>query len=66
MVSSTDGASTITGWKRRSSAASFSMYCRCSFRVVAPMQCNSPRASMGFNMLPASGDPSVRPAPTML
>ena len=66
MVSSTDGSSTITGWKRRSSAASFSMYCLYSFSVVAPMQCSSPLASMGFSILPASIDPSVLPAPTMV
>jgi hypothetical protein len=37
MVSSTDGSSTSTGWKRRSRAASFSMCLRYSSRVVAPM-----------------------------
>ena len=31
IVSSTVGSSTVTGWKRRSSAASFSMYLRYSF-----------------------------------
>jgi len=56
----------MTGWKRRSRAASFSMYLRYSSRVVAPRQCSSPRASMGLSMLPASIDPSARPAPTML
>ena len=56
----------MTGWKRRSRAASFSTYLRYSSSVVAPMQCSSPRASMGFSMLPASGEPSARPAPTML
>ena len=66
MVSSTFGGATMTGWKRRSSALSFSMYRRCSARVVAPMQCSSPRASMGLSMLPASLDPSVLPAPTMV
>ncbi len=55
-----------TGWNRRSSAASFSTCLRYSFRVVAPMQCSSPRASMGLSMLPASDEPSVRPAPTMV
>ncbi len=60
------GASTITGWKRRSSAASFSMCLRYSSSVVAPMQCSSPRASIGLSMLPASGQPSVLPAPTMV
>eukprot|EP00966_Prymnesium_polylepis_P198247 4594178-Prymnesium_polylepis.1 len=32
---SADGSSTVTGWKRRASAASFSI-CRYSARVVAP------------------------------
>ena len=49
MVSSTVGASTTIGWKRRSSAASFSMYLRYSSSVVAPMQCSSPRASIGLS-----------------
>ena len=65
-MSSTVGWSTRIGWKRRSSAGSFSMYFRYSSSVVAPMQCNSPRASMGFNILPASMLPSEAPAPTMV
>ena len=64
IVSSTVGWSTITGWKRRSSAASFSMYFRYSSSVVAPMVCSSPRASIGFSMLDASIEPSAAPAPT--
>src|ERR1039458_4511103 len=64
IVSSTEGSSTRTGWKRRSSAASFSMYLRYSSSVVAPMQCSSPRASIGLSRFPASIDPSVFPAPT--
>src|SRR3990167_5950838 len=40
------------------------MYLRNSSNVVAPTQCNSPRASAGFNILPASIAPSLRPAPT--
>ncbi len=56
MVSSTVGWSTSTGWKRRSSAASFSMCLRYSSSVVAPMQCSSPRASIGLSRLPASID----------
>ena len=36
MVSSTVGSLTMTGWKRRSRAASFSIYWRYSLRVVAP------------------------------
>src|SRR5437762_4863799 len=41
MVASTLGSSTSTFWKRRSSAASFSMFLRYSSSVVAPMQCSS-------------------------
>ena len=63
-ASSTVGSSTITGWKRRSSAASFSMYLRYSSRVVAPMHCSSPRASGGLRMFAASMAPSAAPAPT--
>ena len=44
------GSSTFTGWKRRSSAASFSRCLRYSSRVVAPMVCSSPRASIGFRI----------------
>ncbi len=65
-VSSTVGCSTSTGWKRRSRAASFSMCCRYSSRVVAPIQCSSPLASIGLSMLPASMEPSALPAPTMV
>ena len=42
------------------------MYSRYSSSVVAPMQCSSPRASIGFSRLPASIAPSVLPAPTMV
>ncbi len=64
IVSSTVGSSTNTGWKRRSSAASFSMCLRYSSSVVAPMACSSPRASIGLSMLQASMAPSAAPAPT--
>ena len=64
MVSSTVGWSTMTGWKRRSRAASFSMCLRYSSSVVAPMQCSSPRASIGLSRLLASMAPSAAPAPT--
>src|SRR5438876_3944361 len=64
IVSSTDGSPTYTGWKRRSRAASFSMYLRYSSRVVAPTTCSSPRARAGFSMLEASMAPSAAPAPT--
>ena len=66
MVSSTLGWSTMMGWKRRSSAPSFSMYLRYSSSVVAPMHCSSPRASAGFSMFEASIAPSAPPAPTMV
>ncbi len=67
MVSSTDGGGTNTCWKRRSRAASFSMYWRYSSRVVAPISRSSPRASIGLIMLPASMAPSAPPpAPTMV
>ena len=66
MVSSRPGSSTRTGWNRRSRALSFSIYFRYSSSVVAPMQCSSPLASIGFNMLPASIEPSAAPAPTMV
>src|SRR5215469_7178348 len=52
------------GWKRRSSAASFSRYLRYSSSVVAPMVCSSPRASMGLRIEAASIAPSAAPAPT--
>ena len=58
------GSSTITGWKRRSRAASFSMYLRYSSRVVAPMHCSSPRDNGGLRMFAASIAPSAAPAPT--
>ena len=63
-VSSTDGSPTNTGWKRRSSALSFSTCLRYSSSVVAPMQRSSPRASAGLSMLAASTAPSAPPAPT--
>jgi len=51
-------------WKRRSRAASFSIYLRYSLRVVAPMARRPPRASAGLSMLLASIAPSAAPAPT--
>mmetsp|Transcript_93708 Transcript_93708/g.176170 ORF Transcript_93708/g.176170 Transcript_93708/m.176170 type:complete len:273 (-) Transcript_93708:617-1435(-) len=59
-----DGSSMFTGAKRRSRAASFSMYLRYSAMVVAPMHCSSPRARAGFIKLAASIAPSAAPAPT--
>jgi len=64
IVSSTDGSSTYTGAKRRSSAESRSTYWRYSSSVVAPMQFSSPRARAGFIMLLASSAPDAAPAPT--
>ena len=64
MVCSSVGSSTMTGWKRRSRAASRSMYLRYSSRVVAPMHWSSPRDSGGLRMLAASMAPSAAPAPT--
>ena len=51
------------GWKRRSSAGSFSMRLRYSSSVVAPMARSSPRARAGFSRLEASIEPSAAPAP---
>ena len=42
------------------------MYFLYSSRVVAPMQWSSPLASFGFRRFPASIDPSVFPAPTIV
>ena len=64
MVWAIVGSATWIGWKRRSSAASFSRYLRYSSSVVAPMVCSSPRASIGLRMLAASIAPSAAPAPT--
>ena len=64
IVCSSVGSSTMTGWKRRSRAASRSMYLRYSSSVVAPMHWSSPRASGGLRMLAASMAPSAAPAPT--
>ena len=58
------GSLTNTGWKRRASAASFSTCFLYSSSVVAPMQCNSPRASAGLSKFDASIAPSPLPAPT--
>ena len=65
-MSSTVGSPTSTGWKRRSSAGSFSMCLRYSSSVVAPTARSSPRASIGLSMLPASIAPSAAPAPTIV
>src|SRR3989304_4439618 len=61
ILSSTVGSPTVTGWNRRSSAASFSMCFRYSSSVVAPTVCSSPRASIGFSIFQESIPPSPRP-----
>ena len=64
-MSSTLGSPTKTCWNRRSSAGSFSIRSRYSSRVVAPIMCSSPRASIGLSMLPASmAESPPAPAPT--
>ena len=65
-ASSWVGSPTITGWNRRSRAASFSMCLRYSLMVVAPMTWKSPRARAGLRMLAASVEPSAEPAPMMV
>src|SRR3982750_3709357 len=54
------------GWKRRSSAASFSTCFLYSSSVVAPTARSSPRASIGLSRLAASIAPSAAPAPTIV
>ena len=66
MLSSMEGSFTVTGWKRRSRAVSFSMNLRYSVKVVAPMTWISPRERAGFRMLAAFMLPSASPAPAML
>ena len=63
MATSSLGSSTLTGWKRRSSAASFSKYFLYSVQVVAAMVRSSPRASAGLSRLAASPPPAAPPAP---
>ena len=58
-----DGSSTLTTWKRRVSAGSFSMCCLYSAQVVAAIVRNSPRARAGFRRLAASPVPAAPPAP---
>src|SRR4029079_12977784 len=59
-VCSMVGSSTMTGWKRRSSAASRSMYLRYSSSVVAPMPWSSPRESGGLGRRRAELAPRER------
>ena len=60
---STSGSSSLTSWKRRARAASFSKYFLYSDQVVAAMVRSSPRASAGFSRLAASLPPAWPPAP---
>ncbi len=62
MASAGVGSGTRIGWKRRASAASFSIL-RYSSSVVAPTTCSSPRASAGLRMFPASIEPPSPPPP---
>ena len=64
MESSFEGSSTNICWNLLARAASFSIFSLYSFKVVAPIQCNSPLAKAGFNKFDASNDPSALPAPT--
>ena len=57
------GSSTLTTWKRRVSAGSFSMYFLYSAQVVAAMVRSLPRASAGLSRLAASPVPAAPPAP---
>ena len=66
MVSWMVGCSTMIGWKRRSRAASLSIFLRYSLMVVAPITCSSPRESAGLRMLAASTEEPAEPAPTSM
>ena len=62
-VTTGDGSSTITVWKRRARALSFSIFLRYSSSVVAPINFKLLRARAGFRMFAASMLPSAEPAP---
>ena len=66
IADASEGSSTSIGWKRLSSAASFSICLRYSSIVVAPISCSSPLASAGFNIFEASIAPSAAPAPIIV
>ncbi len=66
MVSSTEGSWCILAGTAAPEPCPYSMYLRYSSSVVAPMACNSPRASAGLIRLEASVDPSAAPAPTIV
>lgn len=63
-VCSTEGSLTLTFWKRRDSAASFSKMPRYSVKVVAPMHFRLPEDSAGLSRFDASSvPPEAAPAP---
>ena len=66
IVSFSDGSFTVTGLNLLSNAASFSIYLRYSFKVVAPINWISPLANNGFRIFAASIAPSAAPAPTIV
>ena len=63
-VSAREGSPSLTGWKRRARAASFSKYFLYSLQVVAAMVRISPRARAGLSRLAPSPLPGVLPDPT--
>ena len=58
---SAEGSSSLTNWKRRARAGSFSKYFLYSFQVVAAQVRISPRARAGFIRLAASEPPAAPP-----
>ena len=67
MLSAMVGSTTSIFWKRRASARSFSKMPRYSWKVVEPMQRNSPEASIGLIRFDASMvPPEAEPAPMMV
>ena len=65
-VSSGVVGSTRTFWNLLSRAPSFSIYCRYSSSVVAPIHWISPLARAGLNIFEASSEPDAFPAPTIV
>ena len=66
MALGSSGSSTLTTWKRRARAASFSKYFLYSDQVVAAMVRSSPRARAGLRRLAASPCPADPPAPIIV
>ncbi len=65
-AASSVGSSTLTTWKRRARAASFSKYFLYSAQVVAAIVRSSPRARAGLSRLAASPWPAAPPAPIIV